>query len=178
MSDFVQFFVPGVPQPGGSKRGYPVKTKTGKVRVAIVEDARHNAPWRAKVSLAASSHFDTPFRGPVEAHFEFVMPRPKRHYGTGRRASFLRPDAATAHTIYPDTTKLIRSTEDALKGIAWMDDAQVVAQSAVKFYGEPPGCLLRIRKLGLGARLRRWLLEWTANLSRLSADSTEDSEEE
>jgi Holliday junction resolvase RusA-like endonuclease len=141
----VCFFVPGVPQPGGSKKGFAVKTKTGKIRAVVVEDAKHNAPWRAKVSLAASEHFQEPLSGPLSVSFSFLMPRPKGHYGTGRNAEKLKADAPHGHTIKPDVTKLIRSTEDALKGIAWHDDCQVVSQSAGKFYGHRPGCWIRIQ---------------------------------
>lgn len=144
-ADAVTFFVPGVPQPGGSKKGFAVTTKTGKTRIAVVEDAKHNAPWRAKVALAASQRVPAPLTGPLEVEFHFIMPRPRSHYGTGRRAEILKPSAPTGHTSKPDTTKLIRSTEDALKGIAWLDDAQVVAQSASKLYGATPGCRITIR---------------------------------
>lgn len=144
MSGPVCFFVPGVPQPGGSKRGIAVKTKTGKIRAVVVEDAKHNAPWRAVVSLAASEHFAEPLRGAISFSFSFVMPRPKHHYGSGRNAERLKPDAPHVHTIPPDVTKLIRSTEDALKGIAWLDDCQVVSQAAGKMYGPRPGCWIRI----------------------------------
>lgn len=145
MSAEVRFFVPGVPQPGGSKKGFAMKTKTGKTRVVIVEDAKHNAPWRAKVALAASEHFTAPLSGPLKVSFHFTMPRPKHHYGTGRKATVLKPSAPTGHTSTPDVTKLIRSTEDALKGIAWGDDCQVVAQEAAKLYGDVPGCWVMVR---------------------------------
>lgn len=145
MTAGVRFFVPGVPQPGGSKKGFVVRTKTGKTRVAIVEDAKHNAPWRAKVALAAAEHFTAPLTGPLEAEFLFTMPRPKHHFGTGRRAEILKPNAPTGHTGTPDITKLIRSTEDALKGIAWVDDCQIVVQSASKLYGDVPGCWIMVR---------------------------------
>jgi Holliday junction resolvase RusA-like endonuclease len=37
-------------------------------------------------------------------------------------------------TVRPDLTKLIRSTEDAMKGIIWHDDSQVVLQQTKKVY--------------------------------------------
>jgi Holliday junction resolvase RusA-like endonuclease len=43
------------------------------------------------------------------------------------------------HTTKPDTTKLLRATEDALRGIAWADDNQVCEQHAFKLYGMRPG---------------------------------------
>lgn len=146
MPEDVCFFVPGVPQPGGSKKGFVVKTRGGAVRAVVVEDAKHNAPWRAVVTLAASEYFSSPLSGPISVSFTFAMPRPQGHYGTGRNAGTLKPTAPHGHTIKPDITKLIRSTEDALKGVAWQDDCQVVSQSAGKFYGPQPGCWIRIQR--------------------------------
>lgn len=147
MSEAVTFFVPGVPQPGGSKKGFAVRTKTGGTRIAIVEDAKHNAPWRAVVSLAGSEAFPAPLTGPLAVSFSFAMPRPKSHYRTGIYDHLLKPGAPAGHTSKPDVTKLIRSTEDALKGIAWVDDSQIVSQSAGKMYTNDrrPGCWIMVR---------------------------------
>lgn len=142
----VRFFVPGVPQPGGSKKGFVVKTKTGRHRAVITDDAKHNATWRAVVSLAARQHIDRPFLGPVVFFFDFTMPRPKSHYGTGRNAAVLKPSAPRPHTVRPDSSKLERSTEDALKGIAWIDDCQVVDHRTRKLYGDTPGCWITIQE--------------------------------
>lgn len=142
----VTFFVPGVPQPGGSKKGFVIKTKSGGMRANIVEDAKRNAPWRAVVSLVASERMSGPFSGPVVVSFEFLMPRPASHYGTGKNADRLKPGAPAGHTSKPDVTKLVRSTEDALKGIAWGDDCQVVGQGARKMYANDrrPGCWITV----------------------------------
>lgn len=148
MSEPVTFFVPGVPQPGGSKKGFPVRTKGGGVRIAIVEDAKHNAPWRAVVALAARDLFpDGPLTGPLSVSFSFAMPRPGSHYGSGRNSDKLKESAPPGHTNKPDITKLVRSTEDALTGIAWVDDSQIVSQSAGKMYTNDrrPGCWIMVR---------------------------------
>jgi Holliday junction resolvase RusA-like endonuclease len=47
----------------------------------------------------------------------------------------------------PDLTKLMRSTEDALTGILWVDDARITDQHARKRYCEPgqaPGAQISI----------------------------------
>lgn len=141
------FFVPGIPQPGGSKKGFAVRTPSGKTRIAIVDDAKHNAPWRAVVSLAASKHFPSgPWAGPLIVSFTFVMPRPKGHYGTGRNVAALKPSVPSVHTIKPDALKLARSTEDALTGIAWTDDCQGCDVCSRKIYANDgkPGCWITI----------------------------------
>lgn len=143
----VTFFVPGVPQPGGSKRGFAMQNKaTGKWRAVITEDAKKNAPWRAVVALAAREAISEPFTGPVVVSFEFRMPRPRGHYGSGRNLGVLKAGAPVMHTNKPDRTKLMRSTEDALTGIAWRDDTQVVDGPTSKRYTDDgrPGCLITI----------------------------------
>lgn len=135
------FFVPGIPAPGGSKRGF-VHPHTG--RVVIVDDAKRNASWRSVVALTAARYFPKPIEGPVRVLVTFLMPRPLGHFG--KRG--LRDSAPAYPTTRPDASKLWRSTEDALKGIAWLDDAQVVTQTILKRYATgAPGAQLEVESL-------------------------------
>lgn len=141
------FFVPGIPAPGGSKKGF-VNPKTG--RVVIVDDAKRNKDWRSMVGLIASQHFARPLEGPVRVVVTFYMPRPQGHFG--KRG--LRPGAPAFPTTRPDASKLWRSTEDALKGIAWLDDAQVVTQTILKRYATAaPGAQIEIESLAREAQV-------------------------
>jgi crossover junction endodeoxyribonuclease RusA len=135
----MEFFVPGVPAPGGSKR------HIGGGR--IIEDCKRTKGWRACVALAAMQAGCKPMEGPLSIRVAFCMPRPKGHY---KRDGTLKPSAPKYPTVKPDTTKLMRSTEDALKGICWMDDSQVCFQMAYKEYtrrGETPGAEIKIIRL-------------------------------
>ena len=138
------FFVPGIPAPGGSKKAFVIPHTN---RAVVVEAGVRNKEWRSAVALAASDHFTEPLRTAVVLRCEFVFPRPKSHYGSGKNASTLKQSAPSFHVSKPDTTKLLRSTEDALKAIAWVDDSQVVNQIATKRYGPRPGCLITIEAL-------------------------------
>lgn len=111
----IAFRVFGVPQPGGSKRGF-VNPRTG--RVVIIEDTKHNKSWRESVLQAAVPFAPSlPLRGPLCLYITFLMPRPKGHYRTGRQAHLLRESAPLFHTSKPDATKLLRSTEEALADV-------------------------------------------------------------
>jgi Holliday junction resolvase RusA-like endonuclease len=137
------FFVPGVPQPGGSKRAFVVAG-----RAVVTEDCKKSKPWRAVVALCAEAHYQgPPLDGPLSLEITFTFPRPAGHYGTGKRAAVVRASAPKYPTVKPDTTKLIRSLEDALKGVVWRDDSQVVEQTARKIYGDRPGALVCIRRI-------------------------------
>lgn len=49
-----------------------------------------------------------------------------------------------AHTTKPDVDNVLKSVKDALNGICWLDDAQVVHVDAFKRYGERPGVRIKI----------------------------------
>jgi len=149
----IRFFVPGTPQPGGSKSAVVI---AGRAR--IFDDCKRNKDWRAVVSMAAVEHFrEGPLDCPLFVRFEFLMPRPKGHFGSGKNRGRLRSSAPLWPAVKPDVTKLIRSTEDALTGIAWRDDALIVKQVGDKQYVNPElpvkrlaGAWITIRHTGLG----------------------------
>lgn len=127
----VTFTVYGQPQPAGSKTAG--KTKSGKLFVR--DSARGSAPWKRQVAQAAGEAMNGAglLDGALELSVIFTVPRPKGHFG----ARGLRPSAPEHPTVRPDVTKLLRAVEDACTGVVWRDDAQVVAQHALKGYGEP-----------------------------------------
>ena len=136
----ITFFVPGLPQPGGSKRAFYIK-KLGR---AVITDANAKAkPWKATVAAYAREQYaGQPLDGPLKVTMIFTMPRPKYHFGKhGRKAN-----APIYHTVKPDSTKLLRSTEDALTGILWRDDSQVMP-AVTKVYGDLPGVQISVEPL-------------------------------
>lgn len=126
------FFVPGIPATQGSKRPF-VNKKTGKA--IVVEDCKQNRPWRTDVKAFASEAYDGPLLdGPLRLTAEFRLPRPKGHYGSGRNAELVKPNSPAYPNVKPDLSKLTRALEDALKGVIWLDDSQVVAHDIRKVY--------------------------------------------
>ena len=137
----VRFFVPGIPQPGGSKRGFFNK-KLG--RVLITDANKKAAPWKAMVSQAAIQEVSEMMDGPLRVRMEFVVPRPKGHYGSGKNENVLKSNAPAFPTSRPDVLKLGRNSEDALTGIVWRDDSQIVTEYLSKRYGSQAGVLITI----------------------------------
>lgn len=137
----VSFTVYGIAQPAGSKTAGV--TKGGKVFVR--DSAKKGTPWRRQVAQAAGEAMngDGLLEGALSLTVRFWVPRPKGHIG--KRG--LRPSAPSYPTVRPDVTKLLRSVEDACTGIVWRDDAQVVAQHAIKAYGEPACCEVEVYTL-------------------------------
>lgn len=148
--DFILIKVAGTPAPQGSKRGFR-NQHTG--RIQMVESSTAVQPWRQDVKHAALMAVGpdwTPLTGPLSVHMRFMLPRPKGHWRTGRNAGLLRDSAPAFPHGRPDLSKLARSTEDALTGVVWADDAQVVSELLEKVYPVPdtlPGCLIWVTSI-------------------------------
>lgn len=144
-SPVLELEVLGLAQPAGSKRAFR-HPKTGR---PIVTDANRNSkPWQAEVKAAAVEVMDRVglelICGPLAVEFTFIKPRPKGHFRTGAKAHLLRPSAPVWPSTRPDVLKLARGVEDALTGVVWRDDAQIVEEYLFKRYGSPPGCRVRV----------------------------------
>ncbi|MBX3380919.1 MAG: RusA family crossover junction endodeoxyribonuclease [Phycisphaeraceae bacterium] len=138
------FFVPGLPGTAGSKSGFGFKRPDGSVGVNMVDSCKRKDAWRAAVQAFALQAGVKPIGGPVTLRLTFSMPRPKQHHIGSDRAKPIRANAPKAHTGKPDVTKMVRAVEDALKGIAWHDDSQVVYQENTKHYADEPGATVQI----------------------------------
>ena len=140
MSEPVVIRVLGQPAPQGSKKAFAIR-KGGQLtgRVAVVESSDKKVKsWRAAVVEAASEVKKWPMlEGPLFVGMTFYLPRPLSHYGTGRNAGTLRDSAPAYPSGRPDSSKLLRATEDALTtaGI-YRDDAQIVTTRLAKRYAD------------------------------------------
>lgn len=147
----IKFFVPGVPVPKGSAKGFVVKDKkSGKPRAIVVQDNKEKQkPWASDISYHASKFHTGPLlAGPVALSLQFVMPRLKGHYGSGKNKDVLKPGAPYWHIVKPDTDKLIRCVKDALTGVVWVDDSQVCRMDFIlKVYGDRPGVHIEINPI-------------------------------
>lgn len=115
-------FVPGLPIAQGSKNAYKRGTK-----IVLVETAKGLKEWRATVAeYAAILEYDVLDEEAITITLMFMLPAPKK---TKRRYP----------TTKPDIDKLSRAILDALTGVWYKDDSQVVKLEAEKVYtyGEP-----------------------------------------
>lgn len=154
----IEIFIEGRPRPAGSKRGIPLKRRDGSpvlrpngAQATVVVDAcKDSAAWKADVREAFRRQWQgDPLSGPISLAVEFVLARPKKHFRTGSKSHLLRDDAPHWHTTKPDRGKLLRAVEDALTGLAWIDDAQVCAGTVNKCYGSREGVSIVLHTLDL-----------------------------
>jgi crossover junction endodeoxyribonuclease RusA len=125
----IQVFVPGIPQPQGSKNAYQ---RGGKI---ILVEANKNLPaWRRLVTekLEAANVSCQPLTGAVTLDVMFFMPRPRT-----TKLSYPR---------YYDIDKMIRAVNDSATDAGiFDDDSQVVEVVAYKVYeaeNMPTGALI------------------------------------
>lgn len=141
----ITWFVPGRPAGKGSLRAF---TRKGG-GVGLEEgNAKKVRPWMHAV---ASGALEAGVRclddGAVGLVMFFRLARPKGHYGRGGNAEKLLPSAPASVTTKPDVDKMVRAVMDALTGVAYRDDCQVVRLDAMKRYadpGEPEGVQLTL----------------------------------
>lgn len=133
----VTFKVEGMaPAPQGSKR------HVGKG--VMVESCVNVKPWRILVAQSAVAAGVPLLRGPVRLSVTFIFSRPAGHF---RKDGSLKPSAPLHHSIRPDLSKLLRSTEDALTSVAYEDDSRIVGCAIEKRYAigdERPGALVTV----------------------------------
>lgn len=131
----IEFVVHGVPAPQGSM----VRTRYG-----VRPDNPNTKPWRAAVASEAAAiwHGRDPLTGPLELAAVFYFPRPKSHFRTGKHADQLKDTAPDWCATKPDADKLLRAAADAMSGIVYRDDSQLVQVSARKLYGQPRAVLV------------------------------------
>ena len=136
----IEFMVFGRAATAGNKTAFPFKRKDGSLGVRVTEGRRpgareHAAAWRVAVQTAGAHAMSGAglFAGPLELRIQIVRMRPKSHYGA---SGALKASAPVYPTTRPDLTKYERAIEDALTGIVWCDDSQVVRKHTGKLYGD------------------------------------------
>lgn len=145
MSRTIQFTVDAHPEPAGSKRAFPLKRKDGSLGVRVTDANKNVKQWQQLVKGVARANYDGPLlQNGVYVAMKFVVLRPKGHFGSGKNAGKLKKSAPWRPVVKPDVLKLARGVEDALTGVIWRDDSQIVNEYLTKEYGDWQGVVVRI----------------------------------
>lgn len=122
------FFVNGAPATKGSWR---------VMRGNMVPDNQRERPWADVVAWTAKACGSKPTSKPVRVCLQFFFAKPKR--------------PTNPYPSRNDVDKLARSCLDALTGVSWVDDQQVVDLRASKDYADDrgPGVWVRISEVSL-----------------------------
>ena len=154
------FYVAGRPQTAGSPDAIPFQRKDGSLGVRVVEGGGNKylkarkRSWRSDLRDAAQEAMRDDWSAsrdvPLEVRFVVVRKRPVTHLRTGQHAGEVKDWAkALLPTTAPDLLKIARSAEDALTGVLWADDAQIVIERLEKAYGDQVGRSVDAEGLGV-----------------------------
>jgi Holliday junction resolvase RusA-like endonuclease len=123
---------------GGKK--YPVTVHNNQEGIArYASDIR--VAWEKELGM----DYD-PTDKPVVLHCMFEFQRPKLHFnskGELKGMSYTKP-APVYMSQDPDGDKLMRSVMDALKGLAYLDDNQVVQGHFVKLWADKDSTFINV----------------------------------
>jgi Holliday junction resolvase RusA-like endonuclease len=121
----IRFFVPHLPIAQPRQRSAVRSFGGGKVRAVNYTPAAHPVNvYKLAVIQAAREATTKPLEGPLRVQVVFYMPHSKLSQKQNR----------IWHSTRPDVDNLLKSTFDALKGIAWGDDTQVCELASEKRY--------------------------------------------
>lgn len=88
-----------------------------------------------------------PLKGEIVLFMVFTMPRPKKHYRTGKYSHVLKSNAPENHVIRPDIDNLLKFVMDCLVDAGVIkDDCQVCAVQMEKLYGEEPNTTIMLKE--------------------------------
>lgn len=137
----IQFFVPGKPQGKGRARAFkmrnghighytPGKTKTyeGLIQSGAIDAMGVERPTCRPVKLSLLINYEVPIS----------WPKWKIQYAL---------NGQIAPTVKPDSDNVCKAVKDALNGVVWKDDCQVVMMDIQKQYSVDPGLLISVTML-------------------------------
>lgn len=110
-----------------------------KGRVSFTPKRQREAMQTLKYVAGIEMGERVPLEGPLSASFVFCYPWPAS-MSKKRRAA----QGSHWKTSRPDASNLLKLIEDALTGVVWLDDAQIVQIGVQKYYDTIPRVELRV----------------------------------
>lgn len=141
----IQFTVSGQPVAKGRPRFRIVRPRDGAEFVNAYSPPETVA-YEARVSMAAkiamAGRF--PSSAPIEIMLELRMQIPESWTKKKRLAASLGQVRATKK---PDADNVLKGVKDAMNGIVWVDDSQVVVVTVRKLYHADPCVIVAVREV-------------------------------
>jgi len=130
----LSFIVYGSPVPQGRPRFFRRGNHVGTY------DPDKSRTWKQDVKASVLDQLKKQVAildGPLSVILDFYLPRPKS-----------LPKKVQYHIKKPDADNLAKAIKDALRGIIYRDDSQIVILTVLKKYGDPPRVVIGIEQLG------------------------------
>jgi Holliday junction resolvase RusA-like endonuclease len=140
----ISFTVPGEPVAKARARVFFNK-RAGRV---MSMTPTKTASYENYIKLIATDHFPSPIMGPLVMSIRVFRSMPKslsKKLNEQAEAGQIRP------TTRPDADNYLKSCLDALNGIAYRDDSQIVSVRVDKFYSTKPRTEIEIETIFPGS---------------------------
>ena len=134
------FTIPGNAVPQGRPRFYRRGAGVGTY------DPAKSRVWKEFVRLTAIAAGCRPLSGPLRMEVVFFLKAPKD------LAKRLERGENIVHIKKPDVSNLVKGLEDALIGICYADDSQIVDSRQLKHYAIEPSVYVSIQQVKLFLR--------------------------
>jgi Holliday junction resolvase RusA-like endonuclease len=144
------FVIPGTP----IAKGRPRFSTAGRFPRAFTPAKTSNYEAWVKMCAVEAMAGQPLIAGPVKLSLNMYFEVPSSWPKWKREAAVtdaLRP------TGRPDTGNVLKAIEDALNGIVWKDDSQVVEVDCCKAYDAEPHVRVRVQELPQPSSAKEWL---------------------
>ena len=128
----IEFIIHGNPVAQGRPRFARIGNHVRAYDPAKSRSWKESVRWAAVEGMNMKRH--SLFTEALAVEITFWFQRPRGHYGTGKKAGFVKDSAPRHHTIKPDVENCVKGVLDGMKGIVYRDDSQVVMLIAKKRY--------------------------------------------
>ncbi len=147
MSEEVVINWDGVPVPKGRARSFGYRKKSGKIGVGHYSPDK-TVEFEERIKHAAHKAMEgrAPLDGPIRADIDFRFPLPKSAPKAMRLA--VEAGALVPHVVRPDKDNLEKAINDALNGVAVVDDKLIFDGRVVKRYATNPGVTIWLQPYG------------------------------
>ena len=109
--------------------------------------AQRYLAYKQFIGFTAKKHFSEPLQKPISIIIAFYYPIPK---SWGKRKKENANDQGIMPVVKPDIDNCVKGIFDALNGIAWNDDNQVVELKTFKRYVDLPMVVITVEEINLG----------------------------
>lgn len=140
----IRFTIPGPAVPQGRPR------LTTRGRYPHAYDPQESRRYKLLVGMAARSAMIeqgiAPMDGPVMLCVQEFRAIPQSWSRKKREAAL---EGSIFPTTKPDMSNIVKGIEDAMNGIVWHDDSQVVITRTMKIYDETPRVEVEVKEVEL-----------------------------
>ncbi|MGJ9460306.1 RusA family crossover junction endodeoxyribonuclease [Oceanobacillus sp. CF4.6] len=138
----IEFTIPGQPIPQGRPRAG--KIRYGKKKGStVLYDPKESKEYKQYVSLIAQQYAPKiPVEAPLSVQMKIYRQIPK---STTKKDRELYLSGLKRPVTKPDGSNYAKGIEDALNGIIYKDDSQIVDLQVSKYYSDNPRVEIRIQ---------------------------------